>query len=82
MISPTVLKTLTSFKKRDLERILDESGYTGCSFKSAEFLGLTNGREFCYKIKYWDDGGGPCEGTVVGKVFVRYHEDGTLTADF
>ena len=83
MITADKLKLLSALEKHNLSAILDQSGYTGCSFESAKFLGLTNGGQFCYQVKYWDDGGGPEETLELGKVFVTYHADqDKLTADF
>jgi hypothetical protein len=80
MILADTLKTLTSMGPKALARVLDVSGYSMCSFKSAEFLGITNGGEFCYKVTYHDDAG---TGEEVGKVFVKYDQiNHAMTADF
>lgn len=80
MILAETLKTLTTQTPAGLTQILKASGYTGCFFKSATFLGMTNGGEFCYKVTYHDDSG---EGEAVGKVFVKYDTaTGYITADF
>ncbi len=81
MITAETLKGLMSFTTKDLAKILDTSGYSMCSFKTAEFLGMTNGGQFCYKVTYFDEAGtGEDE---VGKVFVSLdHATGILTADF
>ena len=80
MILADTLKTLTSFGPKGLAVVLDKSGYSMCSFKSAEFLGITNGGDFCYKVTYYDDAG---TGEEVGKVFVKYdHSNHSITADF
>jgi hypothetical protein len=82
MITAEKLRELISYTRGDLARILRDSGYTGCSFQTAEFLGITNGGDFCYKVTYWDDGGGPDDNTLAAdKVFVKYSA-GTVTADF
>lgn len=81
MITADTLKTLTTFSKHALARALADSGYTGASFESAEFVGLTNGNQFCYKVTYWDDAGtGEVE---TGKVFLTYDPAvGKVTADY
>ena len=80
MITADTLKTLTSFGPKGLSVVLDNSGYSMCAFKAAEFLGITNGGQFCYKVTYYDDNG---EGEAVGKVFVTYdHATHSITADF
>lgn len=81
MITVETLKALTSYKPKDLARVLATSGYTGASFKSAEFVGITNGGEFAYKVVFFDE-----EGTgkdEVGKVFVKYdHTSNRVSADY
>ena len=80
MILADTLKTLTTMGPKALARVLDVSGYSMCSFKSAEFVGITNGGEFCYKVTYYDEAG---TGEEVGKVFVKYdHNNHAMTADF
>lgn len=84
MILADTLEVLTTMGPKALARVLDASGYPMCSFKSAEFLGITNGGEFCYKVTYHDDGGGPDpDALAVGKVFVKYDQNNhAMTADF
>lgn len=72
MITAIALKQLTSYNRKQLAWILAESGYKGVSFESVTFLGITNGGEFCYKVTFFDDGGGPEPGPTTGKVFVKY----------
>ena len=80
MILADTLKLLTTQTPTGLTQILKASGYTGCFFKSATFLGMTNGGEFCYKVTYHDDAG---TGEEVGKVFVKYDtKNHAVTADF
>lgn len=81
MLTADKIKVLTSLDKSSLARILDSSGYSMCSFKSTEFLGITNGGQFCYKVVYFDDAGtGKNE---IGKVFVSFdHANEKVTADF
>ena len=81
MILADTVKTLTTMTPKFLARVLDISGYSMCSFETAEFLGITNGGEFCYKVTYYDEAGtGDHE---VSKVFVKYnHKDHAITADF
>lgn len=69
MITAETLKVLTTQTPTGLTQILKHSGYTGCFFKSAKFLGITNGGQFCYSVTYHDD---TDEGEAVGKVFVKY----------
>ncbi len=81
MITADRLKTLTSFTPKALAMGLAQSGYTGVSFETAEFVGITNGGQFCYKVTYFDDAGtGEVE---TGKVFLTYNQDiGSVTVDY
>ena len=81
MITAETLKTLTTFTTGGLARALAVSGYTGASFRSAKFLGITNAGQFCYHVTYHDEAGtGEIE---EGKVFLTYHSaEGRVTADY
>jgi hypothetical protein len=79
MITADTLKTLTSFTAAALSRALNVSGYRDCVFNTAEFLGITNGGQFCYKVTYHDDN---TEAEETGKVFLTYNTNGAVTADF
>lgn len=72
MITADTLKTLTSFTPIALAKGLEISGYKGAEFKSAEFIGITNGGQFCYKVKSFDKVLGE---DTVGKVFLTYDRD-------
>ena len=80
MITAETLKILTTMGPTALAKVLDTSGYSMCSFKTAKFLGITNGGQFCYSVTYYDEAGtGEDE---VGKVFVSYDaKDHVMTAD-
>jgi hypothetical protein len=81
MITAERLQTLTTFTPKALSVALAQSGYTGCAFETAEFVGITNAGQFCYKVTYFDEAGtGEIE---TDKVFLTYHSDvGYVTADF
>ena len=81
MITADRLQTLISFTPRALAMGLAQSGYTGVSFETAEFVGITNGGQFCYKVTYFDDAGtGEVE---TGKVFLTYDSGlGSVTVDY
>lgn len=80
MITADKLKVLTELGPKGLAVFLERSGYTGCSFKKAVFVGITNGGQFAYKVTYHDDSG---EGEEVGKVFISYDQStDRITADF
>lgn len=67
LISANTIRYLTSLDTKHLEAIAWNSGYHGDRFSSAEFLGMTNGGEFCYKISFVEEGK-----RNQGKVFVKY----------
>jgi hypothetical protein len=81
MLTADKVKTLTTLDPTGLAKFLASSGYTGASFKSATFIGITNGGQFCYQVVYYDDTGtGENE---VGKVFLEYdHVNDSVTADY
>ena len=69
MITADTLKTLTTFTAPALARALAVSGYEGWQIKSAKFVGITNGGQFCYSMVYDDRDG---LGEQKGKVFLSY----------
>jgi len=81
MILADTVKTLTSLTPTSLAQVVKHSGRKDAAFKTAKFVGITNGGEFAYKITLFDK-----EGTgkdQVGKVFVRYDTaTGYMTADY
>jgi len=80
MILADTVRTLTTLTPTGLSQVLKHSGYTGQFFKRAEFVGITNGGEFAYKVIYHDDAG---TGEEVGKVFVKYDSStGFMTAGY
>ena len=79
MILADELAKFTTLDRYELSNILADSGYTDCSFNSVKFLGLTNGGNFCYAIKYFDD---HSEGEQTGKVFVSKTATGKIAAEF
>ena len=81
MILAETLKDLMNFTTRDLEKILDTSGYSMCAFEGSKFVGMTNGNQFCYLVSYYDEAGTGEQETA--KVFVSLDQaTGVLTADF
>ena len=69
MITADTLKTLTTFTAKGLAGALANSGYSGWEIKSAKFVGITNGGQFCYSMTYDDRNG---LGEQKGKVFLTY----------
>lgn len=81
MIKSADVEKLTTMDRHDLKMALAQSGYTGMSFESAVFEGITKNRDFCYTVTFFDDNGlGQVE---TGKVFISYDDiTGDVTADF
>lgn len=79
MILAHELNKYTTLTRHDIVRVLARSGYSGMSFNSAEFLGLTNSGDFCYKVTYFDDSD---TGEETGKVFIKKSATGDMTAEF
>lgn len=80
MITADTLKTLTTFTTHGLAMALHHSGFTGAVFKTAKFLGITNGGQFCYSVTFHDEETG---GTGQGKVFLSYDPtEGKVSADY
>ena len=79
MILATELNKFITLDRYELRNILARSGYTGMSFKSANFLGVTNSGDFCYKVTFFDDAG---TGEETGKVYVSKSATGDMEAEF
>ena len=69
MILADTVRTLTTLTPTSLAQVLVHSGYRDNLFKSAEFVGITNGGEFAYRVT-WPDEDRDRPGQT--KVFVRY----------
>jgi hypothetical protein len=81
MILAETVKTLTTQTATGLTQILEHSGFKNCFFKTATFVGITNGAEFAYRVTRADESG--TSGETVSKVFVRYDAvTGYITASF
>ena len=80
MITADTLKTLTTFTTHGLAMALHHSGYTGAVFKTAKFVGITNGGQFSYAVTFPDEDG---RGEGKGHVFLTYDPtEGKVTADY
>lgn len=80
MITADKLKTLTSFTTHGLAMALHHSGYTGVSFKTAKFKGITNGGQFAYAVTF-DDGDG--YGEQKSNVYLTYDSQlDKITAEY
>jgi hypothetical protein len=79
MILAEELDKYTTIDRYELRNILARSGYTGMSFESVKFLGLTNSGNFCYKVTFFDDSD---TGEQTGKVFVSKSATGDMVAEY
>jgi hypothetical protein len=78
MITAEKLTLLTTLNTNLLASVLESTGYKDCKFKTAKFLGLTNGKQFCYSVTFKEDGE-----LQTGKVFLTYDSaNDSITADF
>jgi hypothetical protein len=62
MITADMLQTLSTFTTEALSRAVS------ADFSESKFLGMTNGGQFCYQVR-WEDKYGPAQ----GKVFLNYN---------
>jgi len=80
MITAERLQTLITFTPKALAMGLAQSGYTGVSFDTAEFIGITNGGQFCYKVTFYND---HIEEEDTGKVYLTYDQTmGSVKVDY
>jgi len=79
MILAEELNKYTTLDRYELRNILARSGYTGMSFESVKFLGITNSGDFCYKVTFWDDSD---TGEQMGKVYVNKDATGDMIAEY
>lgn len=80
MITAAKLKRLSTYDDAGLALTLEASGYKDILFKSAKFIGLTNGNQFCYSVTFDDPHTG---GVGKGKVYLTYHAaEDKITADY
>jgi len=78
MITAEKLTALTTCGPTMLSQVLNSSGYKDCKFKTARFVGMTNGGQFCYSVSFDEDGA-----VTVGKVFITYdYANDSIVADF
>ncbi len=78
MITAAKLRELISYSPSALTRIVQASGYKKDTVNQAQFLGMTNGGDFCYSVDYDDFGT-----VATTKLFVKYNPaTGSVTADY
>ena len=54
MIIAETLKRLINYDAATLTQLIQKAGHKEDTFTSCKFLGMTNGGQFCYKVKYFD----------------------------
>jgi hypothetical protein len=78
MITPTMLRTLTTFTADALTVAIRTSGYKRDKFTTSKFVGITNGGQFAYKVEFIED-----NKPQVAKVFLSYDPAaGRVSADY
>ena len=79
MITAEQLARLTNYSADDINRVMQDSGYSEDTYLTARFLGLTNSGQFCYSVQY----DYPGEGLTQSKVFLSYdHGTGRVLGDY
>lgn len=80
MITADTMKKLSSLSNTGLDQALKNAGYTDVErVMEREFLGITEGGEFCYKVTYRDK---VEETWQYGKLFVKMNNDGLIVAEY
>ena len=79
MLSADTIRQCAYLDSTTLESVLRKS-YTKDSVLRSEFLGISNGEQFVYKIVYPDEDAK--SGMAVTKVFVWQGSNGELVADY
>lgn len=77
MILANEINKFTTLDHTELSRACARNGYMNMVFESSEFLGITNGGDFCYRVSFHED-----DQTHIGKVFVSKHVSGEAVAEF
>ena len=80
MISVDTLRRCSWLDRFTLESLLRKN-YPSDRVATSDFVGITNGGEFCYKIGYQDpelNG----QGLTFCKVFVHIDNDGNIVANY
>ena len=78
MITPSALKTLTTFTAVALTNAIRAAGYKRPAFQHSMFVGITTGGQFAYKVEYMED-----NKLQINKVFLSYDPAaGRVSADY
>lgn len=80
MITAEKIAKLSTLDANGLDNALINSGYSMFERpKTAKFLGITTGGNFCYQFTYKDNDSGLLS---IGKLFVDIDETGKIVADY
>lgn len=80
MITADTLRKCSYLNTIELEKLLKKS-YPDDHILKSEFVGITNGGQFCYQIGY-QDLGLVGQGLTFCKLFVWQNNNGELVADY
>lgn len=79
MITVDTLRRCSYLNTLTLEELIQKN-YPEDRLLQSDFLGITNGGQFAYKVSYPDDHSK--DGWAVGKIFVWQNSNGELVADY
>lgn len=79
MITPDVLKEMTSYVAPQLTKLARDNGYKGPAFSSCKFVGITNGGQICYTAVFLCEGGTDSTKVFLSRVGSRVIADYQLT---
>lgn len=68
MITAKNIRYMIDIPLEHLKAIAENNKIKGYDITGAEFLGMTNGGEFCYRIVHWVKGGSDS-----AKMFLKYN---------
>ena len=78
MVTAEQLEVMRHLTTTDLEDLIQRSGHVEDRFIDSNFVGITNGGQFCYSVLFNDQN----QGIIAqSKVFVDWN-DGLLLADY
>jgi hypothetical protein len=78
MITAEKVSKLSTLKAKDLDNALHNAGYSMYQRPmDAQFIGITNSGDFCYKFTYRED-----DSWAYGKLFVNIDATGKIVAEY
>lgn len=79
MITAFKINRLMGLSPESLSLALERGTGQAQHFKSARFLGITNGRKFCYEVEYYDR---TINGDTYSKLFLDLNTSQEPTAEW